>query len=166
MLALFSASDTQQLAAPSSHPTPHLLGLLGYPGFLQCCILAGSSASLCHALGWSQFFMLSPHGGSFSFFLLDPVQLPFSQIPIPNPLFSHLFLSSSFSVQSAPFSTCLCVHCSRCLGQDGVCEQAGAAKSQGGTGLVVWIAAIHGFAYLEILLRLECILKQEKFQGI
>lgn len=49
-----------------------------------------------------------------------------------------------------------------------MCEVAGTAWSQGWTGLGIWIAVIHSFAYLEILLSpwLERILKGEKFQGI
>lgn len=95
----------------SSCPAPHFLWLLGYPGFLQGCILAGSSASLCRALSCSQFFMLSPHGCSPSLPLPDPVQSPFSHIPIPNPL------SSQHSVSSFP-------HQPSCAHQ---CEGAGAA---------------------------------------
>lgn len=97
-------------------------------------------------------------------FLPDPVQFLFNQIPTPNPLSSQKFLS----VHLALFPTCLFTCCSCTLGQGRVCEGAGSAKFQGGTGLVFWIATIHSFAYLEILLGpwLEFILKGEKFQGI
>lgn len=112
---------------PSSCITPHFLWLLGYPGFLHSCILAGSSASLCCALGWMQFFILSPHRGSPFIFLLDPVQFSFSQIPIPNPLSSQQFLWSCLSIRSAPFPIFPCIHCSCCLGQDREREEAEAA---------------------------------------
>lgn len=165
----FIAGNTQQLLAPSSCPSPCFFWFLGYPSFLQGCSLAGSPASLCCALGWLHFFMLSPHGGSPSFSLLHSVQFPFSQIPVPNPPSSQQFLCLSLGPVS-PFPTCLCMHCSFCLSQDGVCEVAGAAWSQGCTGLVIWIAGVHSFAYLEILLspwlRILLILKGEKFQGI
>lgn len=71
------------------------------------------------------FFMLSLHGDLLSFFLLDSVQCPFSQIPIPNPSSSQHSWVCLF-VQSSPFPTCLCRRCSLCLSQDGACGVAGA----------------------------------------
>lgn len=83
-------------------PAPLLVscGSWDTPAFSRAAALLDPLHHCC--IGWLHFFMLSPHGGSPSFPLLDSVQFPFSQIPIPNPPSSQQFLCLSLGPVS-PF---------------------------------------------------------------